>query len=104
MEAEYSRIAEAIQKEARNNDKKRLLVAIAGIPGSGKTTTASAVAQQLRAGSEPDKIALISMDGFHLSRAALDILPNREEAYIRRGAPWTFDAVRFVTFVQHLRH
>ncbi|KAI3038551.1 hypothetical protein CBS76997_8449 [Aspergillus niger] len=103
MEAEYIRIAEAIQQEARKNDKKRLLVAIAGIPGSGKTTTASAVAQQLRAESQPNKIALISMDGFHLSRAALDTLPNREEAYIRRGAPWTFDAVRFVTFVQQLR-
>ncbi|PYI07702.1 phosphoribulokinase/uridine kinase [Aspergillus sclerotiicarbonarius CBS 121057] len=102
MDAEYIRIANAIQQKARNHDKKRLLVAIAGIPGSGKTTTASAVAQHLRS-ELPNQTALVSMDGFHLSRATLDSLPNREEAYIRRGAPWTFDAARFVVFVQQLR-
>ena len=31
------------------------------------------------------------MDGFHLSRAELAALPNPEEAFARRGAPWTFD-------------
>ncbi|RAK96767.1 phosphoribulokinase/uridine kinase family protein [Aspergillus ibericus CBS 121593] len=103
MNAEYIRIAHAIQQKAQNHDKKRLLVAIAGIPGSGKTTTASAVAQHLRSEFHPNQTALVSMDGFHLSRATLDSLPNREEAYIRRGAPWTFDAARFVAFVQQLR-
>ncbi|OOF99372.1 hypothetical protein ASPCADRAFT_137767 [Aspergillus carbonarius ITEM 5010] len=102
MDAEYIRIANAIQQKAQSHDKKRLLVAIAGIPGSGKTTTASAVAQHLKIES-PNQTALVSMDGFHLSRATLDSLPNREEAYIRRGAPWTFDAARFVAFVQQLR-
>lgn len=43
------------------------------------------------------------MDGFHLPRATLDQLPNREEAYIRRGAPWTFDVERFVAFMGELR-
>ncbi|OQD82979.1 hypothetical protein PENANT_c019G08383 [Penicillium antarcticum] len=43
------------------------------------------------------------MDGFHLSRAALNQLPDPKEAHIRRGAPWTFDVTRFVSFVRQLR-
>ncbi|CAI7655168.1 unnamed protein product [Penicillium glandicola] len=72
------------------------------IPGSGKTTTAEAVVQQLNQRST-SRAALLSMDGFHLSRAALDQLPNPKEAHIRRGAPWTFDVDRFVAFISRLR-
>ncbi|KAL1862280.1 hypothetical protein Plec18170_001105 [Paecilomyces lecythidis] len=43
------------------------------------------------------------MDGFHLSRAALDRLPDPQLAHARRGAPWTFDTRRFVQFVRDLR-
>lgn len=31
------------------------------------------------------------MDGFHLPRSTLDEMPNKAEAYARRGASWTFD-------------
>ncbi|KAF4190137.1 hypothetical protein CNMCM7927_004867 [Aspergillus lentulus] len=103
MEVEYTRLAETIRQKANAHSKKRFLVAIAGIPGSGKTTTAAAVARLLNT-SSPKRTTLLSMDGFHLSRATLDRLPNREEAYIRRGAPWTFDAARFVQFIRRLRN
>ncbi|KAB8208071.1 P-loop containing nucleoside triphosphate hydrolase protein [Aspergillus parasiticus] len=103
MEEEYTRIADIILHRAKTHDKKRYLVAIAGVPGSGKTTTATAIAQRLNSGQAPIQTELVSMDGFHLSRATLDQLPNREEAYIRRGAPWTFDAARFIAFVHQLR-
>ncbi|KAJ5467859.1 hypothetical protein N7475_005611 [Penicillium sp. IBT 31633x] len=102
MESEYRRLAEAICNQADAHPKSRYLVAIAGIPGSGKTTTAEAVVHQLNQ-SPTSRAALLSMDGFHLSRAALDQLPNPEEAHTRRGAPWTFDVDRFVTFVGQLR-
>ncbi|RHZ72770.1 hypothetical protein CDV55_106817 [Aspergillus turcosus] len=104
MEAEYTRLAETIRQKANAHSKKRFLVAIAGIPGSGKTTTAAAVARRLKTQPSPKHTTLLSMDGFHLSRATLDLLPNREEAYIRRGAPWTFDAARFVQFIRRLRN
>ncbi|PKY01760.1 P-loop containing nucleoside triphosphate hydrolase protein [Aspergillus campestris IBT 28561] len=103
MEAEYLRLAGTIRTKASVHNKPRLLVAVAGIPGSGKTTTASAVAQRLNAGPSPIRTVLVPMDGFHLPRSTLDQLPNREEAYIRRGAPWTFDATRFLAFVHQLR-
>lgn len=102
MDSEYRKVAEIIRQQASNQPKPRYLVAIAGVPGSGKTTTAEAVVQHLN--SDPKvHAAFLSMDGFHLSRAALDQLPDSTEAHIRRGAPWTFDVTRFVAFIRRLR-
>lgn len=101
MESEYARLADTIISKAKSHPKPRFLVAIAGAPGSGKTTTAKAVQQQLN--DNETTVALLSMDGFHLPRATLDKLPNREEAYQRRGAPWTFDVELFLKFTRHLR-
>ena len=42
-------------------------------------------------------------EGFHLSRRQLNVLPNPEEAYARRGAPWTFNGGAFYQAVLHLR-
>lgn len=67
------------------------LVALAGVPGSGKTTCAQAwVAEANRRAGEVVASAL-GMDGFHLPRANLDLMPDPAEAHRRRGAPWTFD-------------
>jgi pantothenate kinase len=102
MESEYRNLANIIRQKACSHNKPRYLVAIAGVPGSGKTTTAEAVVQELNADPKVSA-ALLSMDGFHLPRADLDKLPNSTEAYARRGAPWTFDVARFVAFVGRLR-
>lgn len=102
MDIEYSNLADSIRSQADAHLKPRFLVAIAGIPGSGKTTTAEAVVQNLNK-STATRAALISMDGFHLSRAALDRFPDPTSAHARRGAPWTFDVNRFVAFVRQLR-
>ncbi|KAL1998507.1 hypothetical protein VTN02DRAFT_6050 [Thermoascus thermophilus] len=114
MDAEHARLAALIRRQAHAHGRRRFLVAIAGIPGSGKTTAARAVVRLLNSDSDSDTspdadaaasgpAVLVPMDGFHLPRAALDRLPNREEAYVRRGAPWTFDVDRFVAFVRQLR-
>ncbi|GAD99819.1 hypothetical protein PVAR5_8546 [Paecilomyces variotii No. 5] len=102
MESQYSRLADTIRCQARKHHKSRYLVAIAGIPGSGKTTTAHAVMRQLNEDSVT-RTALLSMDGFHLSREALDHLPDPQLAHVRRGAPWTFDTEHFIQFVRRLR-
>jgi pantothenate kinase len=80
----------------------RIVVILAGPPGSGKSTIAAKVVQRLNATSTSPFAALVPMDGFHLPRSALDRLPNRAEAYARRGASWTFDSDRVLNLVHSL--
>jgi len=80
----------------------RLLVGIAGVPGSGKSTTAHEVAQLLNeAGTAA---CVLPMDGFHLYKSQLDAMPDPAQAHARRGAHWTFDGRRFVEHLRALRH
>jgi Panthothenate kinase len=95
-------LAETIRHQASIHSNLRYVVAVAGIPGSGKTTVSSAVINYLKTDLNL-KAVLLPMDGFHLSRLELDQLPNAEEAHARRGAPWTYDVQRFVRFMYRLR-
>lgn len=80
----------------------RLVVGLVGEPGAGKTTLAAQLA--LDVGTElgaPGTAVALSMDGFHLPRAALSAglppsHPDPVECHARRGAPWTFDAPALV--------
>ncbi|KAJ6190959.1 hypothetical protein N7519_000980 [Penicillium mononematosum] len=105
MDEIYTRVAKSIHGLSLAQGGKRFLVAIAGIPGSGKTTLAKAVVERLNEmnGSVCHHAMCIPMDGFHLPRVALDQFSNREQAYARRGAPWTFDVAGFTEYVQSLR-
>ena len=65
----------------------RVMVAVAGAPGTGKSTLAAGLVAALG----PEAIA-VPMDGFHLDNVLLEarsLLP-------RKGAPETFDAAGFV--------
>lgn len=87
-----------------SNTSQRIVIALAGPPGSGKSTVAGIVASRINAQVHQTNFAkVIPMDGFHLSRAYLDQLPNRAEAYARRGAAWTFDAHGVVTLATLLQ-
>ncbi|KXH45235.1 phosphoribulokinase/uridine kinase [Colletotrichum salicis] len=82
----------------------RLIIALAGPPGSGKTTIAQKVVSAINASPEPHpKSIVLSADGFHLPLATLRALPNATEAIARRGAPWTFDGHAVVDLVRQLR-
>ena len=97
MEAIYSSLTDrALELIKRLNDnasqpQHRIVVALAGPPGSGKSTIAAQVVQRLNATSAIPVAAIVPIDGFHLPRSTLDALPNKLEAYARRGACWTFD-------------
>ncbi|CAF9904755.1 MAG: hypothetical protein HETSPECPRED_004777 [Heterodermia speciosa] len=90
---------------------KRFLIAVAGIPGSGKTTLASIVASRLNAlhaenapaFSNIPIAAFIPLDGYHLTRSQLSALPDPSTAHARRGAAFTFDASAYLALVKKLR-
>lgn len=75
----------------------RRLIAVAGAPGSGKSTTAGHIADELA--GRGSRVAVVPMDGFHLDNRLLDADGSRA----RKGAPHTFDAdglIRLVTALQ----
>ena len=103
MEAVYSSLtARALSLRKQRNDQHRVVVVLAGPPGSGKTTIAAKVVSRLNATAISPIAAVLPMDGFHLSRATLDTMTNRVEAYARRGASWTFDGAGVLDLVETL--
>jgi pantothenate kinase len=87
-------IAATLAERAR--DGARHVVAIAGPPGSGKSTIAAEVVRRL---ADAGRVAaLVEMDGFHYDNAVLgpDILP-------RKGAPETFDVAGLLATLARIR-
>lgn len=78
----------------------RSIIALAGLPGAGKSTLAARLAEEVNAGAGAGTMMALSMDGFHLTKAQLQQQPDAEAAFARRGAPWTFDAP---ALTEHLR-
>lgn len=110
-----------LEKFSKCDLSQRLLIAISGIPGSGKTTLAATVAHGLNKKhhetmhkrfpnrpaapdpSQPDIAFVVPLDGYHLTRKQLAELPNAEEAVFRRGAAFTFDAQSYLKLVTRVR-
>lgn len=88
-------LADLIARRAADRGPGRLLVAIAGPPGAGKSTLAAALADALGAGAR-----VVPMDGFHLDDAVLAARGLRH----RKGAPETFDVAGFLHLLARLRH
>ncbi|RYP09879.1 hypothetical protein DL764_001013 [Monosporascus ibericus] len=95
-------------------EDRRFLIAIGGIPGSGKTTLSQKVATALNARhatlhpetpvTETASVAaFVPMDGYHLTRAQLSAMPDPAHAHARRGAEFTFDGAAFLRLVRALR-
>jgi len=79
-------------RAARQN---RILVAIAGPPGSGKSTVAADLATHLGPSA-----AVLPMDGFHLDNDRLQQMGLLH----RKGAPETFEAEGFAALLQDVRN
>lgn len=107
MEPVYQSLTDralTLKKRLQNGSpaQHRVVVVLAGPPGSGKSTIAAKVMQRLNATATTPFAAIVPMDGFHLPRSTLDLLPNRAEAYACRGASWTFDLAGILNLVHTL--
>jgi len=110
MEDQVQRLVDKAWKRFQDVPQdQRLMIAISGIPGSGKTTLSQTVTTALNTihqaqhpGSKP-VAAFCPMDGYHLTRAQLSAMPDPTNAHARRGAEFTFDGPAFLTLVKALR-
>lgn len=98
VEALAGRLQAAAQDQSQQSSSSVLLVGVAGIPGSGKTTLCQALIEALGLSA-----VALPFDGFHLPLAALRTWPDAVDAVYRRGAPDTFDRAAFVRKLQQLR-
>ncbi len=89
----FGALADQLRAESRDG---RVLVAVAGEPGAGKTTFVRRLAAELeRLGVAT---GVLPMDGFHLSNAVLEKLGRRQ----RKGAIDTFDADGYVHLLERV--
>lgn len=93
---EISALAQRIRADAAGRD--RLIVAIAGAPGAGKSTLAEALVEALNAPDEGAS-ALFPMDGYHFDDLYLVPAGLRP----RKGAPETFDVGGYAAALRRLR-
>lgn len=77
---------------------RRVIVAIAGAPGAGKSRLAAELAGQLNA-QAPGSAAVVALDGFHLDTATL----AARGLSARKGAPESFDTEGFSETLAALR-
>ena len=89
---EISQAMDALRR--RLTSGSRTILGIVGAPGSGKSTFAAWIQQQIGPGSA----VVVPMDGFHLGNAIIDGTPLRR----RKGAIDTFDAGGYLSLLRRL--
>lgn len=93
----------------RTPASSRILVGIAGVPASGKSTFTQLLTSHINHALESlpeesiSRAILVGLDGWHYTRAQLDLFPDPISAHNRRGSHWTFDGPGYVEFLGRLR-
>ncbi|PVH94824.1 phosphoribulokinase/uridine kinase [Periconia macrospinosa] len=84
------------------DSRERILIALAGVPGSGKSAISHALLKELEL-QGIHGVEVAPLDGFHYTQKALSNFDDPDLAFRRRGAPFTFDAEAFVNFTKTLK-
>jgi pantothenate kinase len=97
------RLLQLLNRMKQVDASKRIVIGLVGLPGSGKSTLAAKLVDAVNARTHSQTSVALSMDGFHLNKAALARFPDPVAALQRRGSPWTFDPVGLADKLQQLR-
>ncbi|WP_319532912.1 nucleoside triphosphate hydrolase [uncultured Cohaesibacter sp.] len=89
---------ELLARLEKLDTRTRRLIAIAGAPGSGKSTLVDHLSNRL-CNKAPGSAAVIPMDGYHLD----DNVLSTRGALARKGAPHTFDVGGFTAMLKRLK-
>jgi pantothenate kinase len=89
----------AAEDDKHESCKKQqlLFIGVAAPPGAGKSSLAAAVARRV------PRCAIVPMDGYHYYKKELQLMPNPEEAFARRGSHWTFNSEKFASDLSNLK-
>jgi len=94
---------------SRTPASDRILVGITGVPASGKSTFTQLLTSHINHALESSptesfsRAIPVGLDGWHYTRAQLDLFPDPISAHNRRGSHWTFDGSGYVEFLCRLR-
>lgn len=80
-------------------DRRRIIVAIAGAPASGKSTLAAWLVKQIDARLGAECSVVLPMDGYHYDNAVIEPMGLLS----RKGSPDTFDAAGFTHLLNRLQ-
>ena len=89
---------ELVDRIRRHRSTSRVMIALAGAPGSGKTTLAESLCARLNE-SIADSAAVLPMDGYHFDDRVLEARGLRA----RKGAPETFDVAGLHHMLERLK-
>lgn len=94
------RIIKLLQSKPKN---QRLLIGLAGSPGSGKSTISYNVTERINKFFGEDVSIVLNQDGYHYTREELSKFPEPELAFKRRGAPFTFNPKGFLELIHKIK-
>jgi pantothenate kinase len=103
------RLLQLMEANTSKVRSKRIIIGVVGLPGSGKSTIAANLEDAVNERINATKVTTtksavaLSMDGFHLTKAALAQFADPAAALARRGSPWTFDPAGLADKLQQLR-
>jgi pantothenate kinase len=94
------------QRATRASQRRPYMVAVAGIPGSGKSSSAEILTHLINQEANAEICVCLPADGYHYTKerlAQLQVATGDDSLTYRRGAPDTFDVAALLRDLHRIR-